>query len=846
MNAEKQRVEHLQNPLGIDFTRLRFSWVCRGGKRQTAYRIVAEKDGKTVWDTGKVPGSCTHGVLWGGPALESRSRVTWRVRLWDETGVPGPWSEPAVFELGLLSPADWQAKWIDPEPEIHPDERQPASYLRQTFSLKETGTARLYATAHGLYDVWLNGRHVDGYFLAPGNSQVEKRLQVQTYDVTGLLQPGNNRILVTLGDGWYRGSFGYGMQTNTFGQDTALLLQLEVNGKPVAVTDESWQASQQGPLGRNDMMKGEEVDARRWPVSGWHGVKVQPYGYGNLIGTDTVPVTVHEKFSAKLITTPAGEKVLDFGQMVAGYTSFCVQARGGERIVLTHGETLDENGNFTIANFQNPWKPQCFQRVDYICREGENRYHPTKCYFGFRYVKVESDLPLDGSEFTAYAVYSQMDRTAWFTCGVPQVNRLFENSVWSMKGNFVDVPTDCPTREKYGYSGDCQVFAHTAMYLMDCYPVLRRWIAEQAATQFPDGCVRQTAPDPSPRMDKDGGAGWCDSFEIVPWRMGRRYGDWSTAEEQYGKIKRWMLFALSRGKETQEENRDLPPELQDYFIDCTGHWGEWLEPGQGPEYFEEMNTHGFPEVATAYLSFGCRVMSDLARRLGHPEDEVFFQAAAEKAKAAYRFRYVEDGRVKESSRQCRYVRPLALGLLEKEEQETAAADLAGKVRENGGCLNTGFLTTHELCRVLTDHGQSRTAYDLLLQRKQPSWLFAVDHGATSIPESWDCFDREGKPHDSFNHYSYGAVSGWLLDRVCGIVVEDGTITIQPYPDERLGYAKAVYDSPLGRIASGWSYEGNRLSFEVEIPANSVARILLPGEPEQIAEAGVHRFVLNRG
>lgn len=841
MKARKLQVEHLTNPIGIDFAQPSFSWVCEGGKRQTAYQLVAESGGAVVWDTGKTPGNLTQGISWDSPPLKSRSRVSWRVRLWDETGTPGEWSAPAVFELGLLSPDDWKAKWIDPELEKNPSGRQPASYLKKSFRLAETGAGRLYVTAHGLYDVWLNGQHVDGYFLAPGNCQVEKRLQVQTYDVSGLLRKGENQILVTLGDGWYRGSFGYGMQTNTFGEDVALLLQLEVNGESVAVTDESWQASQSGPLGLNDMMKGEEIDARKWPISDWHSVRVESYGYENLIGTDTLPVTAHESFAARLITTPAGETVLDFGQMVAGYTSFCLNAHAGNRIVLTHGETLDENGNFTIANFQNPWNPQCFQRVDYLCQEGENRYHPTKCYFGFRYVKVETDLPLTGREFTAHAVYSDMERTAWFTCGDPLVNRLFENSVWSMKGNFVDVPTDCPTREKFGYSGDCQVFAHTAMYLMDCYPVLRRWLAEQAATQFDDGCVRQTAPDNSPRMDKDGGAGWCDSLEIVPWRMAMRYGDLSAAEENYETIRKWMMFALGRGKTTQPENRDIPENLRDYFIDCIGHWGEWLEPGQGSEYFEEMNTHGFPEVATAYLSFGCRVMSDLAKRLGYREDEQFFREAAKQAKAAYRFRYLENGNVKDSSHQCRYVRPLALELLEEDEEEQAAATLAKKIKENGGCLNTGFLTTHELCRVLTDHGQSETAYDLLLQRKQPSWLFAVEHGATAIPESWDCFDKDGKPHDSFNHYSYGAISGWLIDRVCGIVAEDGKIVIRPYPDRRLGYARAVYDSPLGKIFSGWRYEGEQLLLEVEIPTNATAKIVLPDGTEKRVHAGTHRF-----
>ncbi|MGN1024636.1 MAG: family 78 glycoside hydrolase catalytic domain [Lachnospiraceae bacterium] len=831
--------------MGLDVTALHFSWNCVDGLRQSAFRVLVQStEGKLLWDSGKVSGSSMR-VKYGGAPLASRTQAVWKVMLWAENGYPGPWSGEAPFELGLLRSDDWQAKWIDPELPHDPKERQRASYLKRTFSIAEGKSARLYITAHGIYDAYLNGRHVDGYLLAPGTSQYPKRLQVQTYDVTELLHQGQNELLVTLGDGWYRGSVAFDMDVNTFGTDVVLLAQLEVGGIVAACTDADWEASQEGPLGCNDLMKGEVYDAARSPIRGWHGVTVRDWGLENLIGTDTVPVTAHERFLAKLLHTPGGETVLDFGQVIAGYVEWEITACAGQKLILTHGETLDENGNFTISNFQNPRKPYCLQRVVYTCREGVNRYHPTKCYFGFRYVKVEGDVKVTGSEFTAVAVYSDLEQTGWFSCGNEEVNQLFHNALWSMKGNFVDIPTDCPTREKSGYSGDCQVFCHTAMYLMDCWPVLRRWTFEQAATQFEDGCVRQIAPDNRRRSLWDGGAGWCDSMEIVPWRLARRYGDDSILEEHYETIRRWMLFCLRRAKKTRLRHLLLPKKIRDYVVDTGIHWGEWEEPGTSPVrqifYMADIFLNGAPETATAYLRCGCAIVSEIAARLGKKEDAAFFAAAAKQAKAAYRRLFLPKGRVKRKKRQCLSVRPLALDLFEPAEKAPAARVLAEKIRENGNRLNTGFLTTHELCRVLTDCGQGKTAYDLLLQTKRPSWLYAVRKGATTMWESWDGVNEEGKVFNSFNHYAYGAIAGWLFDRVLGIVVEDGAIRIQPYPDPRLGHAQGLYRSPLGTIRSAWKYEGDRIRFSISIPVNAEAKIVLPGEAPRRVSAGEYSF-----
>lgn len=495
------------------------------------------------------------------------------------------------------------------------------------------------------------------------------------------------------------------------------------------------------------------------------------------------------------------------------------------------------------------------QEVRYICKDGHNHYHPTKTYMGFRYVKVEADFDIDASAFTAVAIYSDMKETADFSCGVDEVNQLFKNALWSMKGNFVDVPTDCPTREKSGYSGDCQAYVYTAMYLMDCYPVYAKWIREQAAGQYEDGVVPQIAPKCSPagqkekmfgNLNKDGGIGWSDSFEIVPFRLWKRYGDDELLESEYQALKKWTEYEIQRAKKTRLVNKKiLSKEYRDYMIDTEWMWGEWLEPDNEnqAEYMKNLIFKGDPEVGTAFFYLHLTYMYQIAQHLGEEKDAVRYEKLAQKVKEAYRAVYLENGKVKEEKRQCRFVRPIAHDLLSEEEKKQAAADLARKIKEKGNHLNTGFLTTHELCRSLSRNGQKERAYDLLLQKDAPGWLYSVTKGCTTIPENWNCFDENGNPKDSFNHYSYGAIVGWLMDCAAGILVNDGKIVIAPQPDQRLGYLHASYDSPYGKITSDWKYEKNRIVYTFEIPANMTATVRLEGcDPETLKAGSYERVV----
>ena len=525
MKAVHLQTNHLTAPLGMDAGPLFLSWQCADGVRQTAYEIELTAGGQPLWQSGKTAGSTMHAEA---PAVAgSRLRGTWKVRLWDENDQPGAWSE-AAFETGL-APADWLGAWADPEtqePDIPGDDainafarpnwerkqaekeaagkgaaepykpHRPASYLRRRFTAPK-GDARLYITAKGLYVAYLNGQRVGAQVLTPGSFTGNKHLGAQTYDVTPLLQAGENELLIALGDGWHRSTSGVDGDRDLFGDTLAVLFQLEVDGKAVCVSDDELQATQCGPIRQNDMQQGEVYDARlEGALTGWHGVRT----YRDELpvsGSNTVPVLEHEAFTGKLLQTPNGETVIDFGQNLAGYVEITLTGHAGQRLLLTCGETLDENGNFTQENFQDRNRHKeggTAQLLELICKEGVNHCKPSFTIMGFRYAKVETDADLTDAVFTAHAVYSDMAVTGAFTCGVEAVNQLVKNSIWSQKGNFCDIPTDCPTRERAGWTGDMGIFIETGLTLMDCYPVVEKWLAECRLNQYPDGRMANIAP----------------------------------------------------------------------------------------------------------------------------------------------------------------------------------------------------------------------------------------------------------------------------------------------------------------------------------------------------------------
>lgn len=847
MKAINLRTEFMKNPIGIDIKNPYLTWECAEGMQQTKMELFASADGNELFHSGIVATNKMHFRL--KDVFKSRRRVTWKVRLWDENDQVGEWSEEAFFEFAFLETSCWKAKWINPEKvNLTEVNNRPASYLKNHFELTQApSNARLYVTAHGMYVAYINGKRVGDAVLCPGTSEYKKRLEYQTVDVSSLLKQGQNDILVELGDGWYRGKSGMNnVKGNLYGEDISLLAQLEVDGQLVLVTDESWQATQNGPIQKNGLDYGEFVDARK-ELTDWHEVRVEPFTFDTLVCSNNVPIKEHETFSGQLIVTPKGEQVIDFGQNIAGYVELSTLATAGAKIRMVHGETLDADGNFTIENFQhynNDPEKRVPQEVNYICKDGENHYKPSFSLFGFQYMLVETDIPIENIHFTAHAVYSDMEQTGFFECGVQEVNQLVHNTLWSMKGNFADIPTDCPTRERSGWTGDCGAFVQTGTYLMNCYPVLRKWLHEVRAEQLENGAVPGVAPlNEEPKGFKklsDGSAGWGDAIGIVPTTLAKVYGSEDILLENYDSFKKWVDFTEKRARKTRIRNWRKFGKHKKYTVDRGFHWGEWLEPDvDSKKVIGETLMKGAPEVPTAYYAYSARSLSNVATKLGKQEDARYYAELAAKVKEAYRAFVLQDGKI-HSDRQARYVRPIALDLLSDSEKKQAAADLNALVIKNEYHLNTGFLSTPFLTGVLTDYGYKDTAYKLLLQDTAPSWLYAVKKGANTIWETWTGKEEDGRVHDSLNHYSYGAVVGWLFRGVCGIKVEDETIVIEPHPSSRLGYARARYDSVYGTIEVAWSYnERGEVDYTFTIPSNMSAEVRLEGKEPEVLGAGTY-------
>ncbi len=746
---------------------------------------------------------------------------------------------------------NWRAKWINPELSCDPKEHKPANILRTKFEITEVKPAKLFITAHGLYEAFINGKRVGNFVLAPGCNNYEKHIAYQEYDVTDLLVSGINRVEVLLGDGWYRSVSGVDGDRNLYGEDAALLFQLEMDQEIICISDENWQAANDGPIRENDMQQGEIVDARK-AYTEFHEVKIEDFGTENLFASEAVPVVEKEHFTGKLLKTPSGKNVFDFGQNLAGYVEFTVSgALAGQKIILTHGETLDENGEFTQENFQDRKRHKeggTRQQVIYTCRDGENHYKTKFSIWGFRYALLEGDIEPEQIHMEAIAVYSDMRELAAFESANPKLNQLFQNAVWSMKSNFCDVPTDCPTRERAAWTGDMGVFAHTGMYLMDSYSVIRKWLGECRLAQYPDGRIANIAPrNNNPSFFSGllaGSVGWGDAVIIVPYELYKQTGNTEILEENYEMMKGWYGYLENRAKALPKNPVKLFKRnpYRRFTIETGIDYGEWCEPDvESTNMMRETQT----DVACAYLSYSGKLLAEIAEILGKAEDALHFRKVSDGAKKAYRLLFLDENGRLHTDRQAKLVRAISFDLLEGDEIARAAEDLNRLVVNNDYHLNTGFLSTPMLCPVLAEHGYAETAYKVLLQETAPGWLYSVNKGATTIWEEWNGIDENGVPHASLNHYSKGAVAGWMLDGICGIkvdVTKDHPITIAPTPSAQLPWAKAAVETKWGKVTSGYEIKGDEIVYRITIPEGTEALAELPGKEPSLLAAGEYEFI----
>jgi alpha-L-rhamnosidase len=855
--------EHLKNPIGFDVKKPRFSWKLLSTERnimQSAYQIrvgtATVFDKKTIiWESVKTTTDESILQEYKGPELKSTTRYYWQVKIWDQKNRESSWSEIAFFETAFLNTADWKAKWIDPEKEIDKNKSQPSPMLRKEFAVaNKVASARLYATSFGLNEFYLNGQRVSDYYFTPGWTNYDKRLQYFTFDVTNQVKNGPNALSATLGDGWYRGFLGWATRRNTYGERLALLAQLVITftdgTQQIIATDDTWKAHNNGPIRMSDIYNGETYDARMeikgWTNAGfddktWWKTSIVNHPLSILTATTVLPVKKQEEIRAiKIIKTPKGETVVDFGQNMTGWVKLKIRGKAGDKITINHAEVLDKFGNFYTGNMR-----QAKTEINYILRGGdEETYEPHFTFMGFRYVKVTGFEP-NLESLTGIVIHSEMAQTGDFTCSDKLLNQLQSNIKWGQKGNFLDVPTDCPQRdERMGWTGDAQAFARTAAYNRNVAAFFTKWLADVSAEQKPDGSIPFVVPDVITKSTPETfsslakyptSAGWADVVTIAPWTMYQAYGDRRLLENQYPSMKTYLDHISKKAGDA-------------YLWKGGSVFGDWLFYKAAPHQQEGDGHTPNDYIATAFYAYSSKLVAQAATVLGKKEDAIFYNNLFEKVKTAFQNEYLtKSGRLAPES-QTAYVLALNFDLIPKELKIKASAHLAQDVKDHWNHLTTGFLGTPYLCQVLSDNGYTQTGYDLLMQQGYPSWLYPVKMGATTIWERWDgikpdsTFQDEGM--NSFNHYAYGAIGDWMYRVVAGIELGKPAykhILIQPHPNDTvktLTFVKATLNSPHGMIESGWEKTTKGMKITVKVPANTTATIVLPtSDVDNLTESG---------
>ncbi|MEG1882305.1 MAG: family 78 glycoside hydrolase catalytic domain [Clostridia bacterium] len=727
---------------------------------------------------------------------------------------------------------------------------QPATYVRKEFQVSNGfKKAKLYMTSLGNYIPFINGQKPDDQWLTPGYTEYSKRLQYQVYDITPFVQAGINAIGAIVGDGWYRGSCGPMSMRATYGSQLALAAAIELiyeDCSEYIPTDCSWKWTNDGPIRKQDIKLIEHYDARMeiegWSSPGfddtlWNACTDSEHA-GEIVASQGEPVHSHEHFTPEILHTPDGAVVLDFGQNIAGYVKFTVTGTAGDTIRMIHGEVLDQHGNFTVKNLGDSNFLKLGQELVYDLKNGTQTYEPQFLICGFRYVKL-SDWPeeVNPYNFEAHAVYSDLITTGEFECSNPKINRLVENTLWSLKSNFVDIPTDCPQRERAGWTGDINVFIECANLLADTRRFISKWLKDLILTQRDDGAILSIVPTVymMSRKSKEttpGAAGWADAVTQIPMWQYLAYGDPADLEMCYAAMKRFVNFNILRAKKHRLLHKlNLKPDSR-YILDTGFHYGEWLEPGAA-NLLDGLKALIAPdsEVATAWFYYSAKTLAETASILGMEEDADTYRELSESIKSAYCSHFIPNNTLS-SNRQCKYVRPLYMGLVDGALKAKLAAQLNDLFIQNNYRIGTGFLSTYQVLNVLSDNGYVETAYKVLENEQCPGWLYEVNTGATTVWEGWDAIDpKTGKVKaKSLNHYSPGAAISWLWTRCCGIrSTAPGytKIEIAPYPGGTLTYAKASYMSISGKIVSSWKKEGGKFILDVEIPEAVDATVILP-------------------
>jgi alpha-L-rhamnosidase len=857
------RCEYRENPIGIDVSQPRLSWQLRSderGARQTAYQILVapseadlESDLNLVWDSGKIESDQSIHVPYSGPALVSGQRVYWKVRVWDEAGREVE-SQAAWWEMGLLNRADWQAEWIGAPFSGGPRTSSPAPFLRREFALhKAVITARLYATAIGLYECYLNGVRIGDALLAPGWTDYSKHIQYQVYDVTELLQQGANACGAILGDGWGVGNVCW-IGRQRYADRPQFLAQLVLTyadgSQEITATDDTWRVVS-GPILESDMLMGESYDARReltgWDQPGyddtrWWPVEVFADTAAELVATNGPQVIRHEilrPVNIREIPDFVNPRwIFDMGQNMVGWVRLRVCGERGTTVTLRYAEALNPDGTLYTINLRSA------RNTDHYTLKGgeEEIWEPHFLFHGFRYVELQGfpDVPTQDT-IAGIVVHSDTPLTGKFECSDPLINQLQHNIVWGQKGNFVDVPTDCPQRdERLGWTGDAQVFVRTAAFNMNVAGFFTKWTRDLEDAQYPNGAYPAVAPNPRAWSIGDGGPAWADAGVICPWTIYLCYGDTRLLEARYASMQRFIQFL----SETSRNG------LRCYADYAGWHgFGDWLalDGSDGREGGTSKEL-----IGTAFFAHSARLLGQIASVLGKPADAERYESLFQEVRRAFQARFVTPGGLIAGGTQTGCVLALHFDLLPEHARAAVLDALVQNIEQRGTHLSTGFVGTPYLNWVLSNASAEglAVAYGLLKQTTWPSWLYSVTQGATTIWERWDGWthDRgfQNPGMNSFNHYAYGAIGAWLYAVVGGIDLDPQQpgykhIIMHPQPGGDLTGARAELYSMYGLILSAWTLDAERGTFDwrITIPANATATVYVPAaEGGRVSEGGI--------
>jgi alpha-L-rhamnosidase len=824
MKVTDLRIEYLTNPVGIDVKKPRFSWKITSEEQnvlQTSYQIVVTSEGKLVWDTGNRDSNSSILVEYEGTDLKPCSLYEVHVKVWDNKGNID--NIDGRFETGLLSGNNFSAKWIT---HTFAEEETACPIFVKEFSVeKEIEKVRVYATSLGVYEIKINGEKVGDSFFAPGWTNYKKRIQYQTYAADGLLK-GQNKIEMTVGNGWYKGIFGFTCTPNHYGDRVAALAEIHITysdgTREIISTDESWNVTT-GKIRYSEIYMGETIDST-FKEQEFSKAVLTSFDNNRLVAQESEPVRITKRLPAKeLITTPKGERLIDFGQILTGFVEFKVKGKEGQKITIRHAEVLDKEGNFYPDTLR-----QAISTDNFICNGVEQTFTPHFTFHGFRYICIEGLEDIELQNFTACVLHTEMEETGTFTTSNPLINQLQSNIQWSQRGNFLDIPTDCPQRdERLGWTGDAQVFAGTAAYNHNVALFFSKWLRDLASEQTEEYGVPHVVPNIL--GDQEGAAAWSDAAVIIPWVVYQTYGDERVLEDQYESMKGWIDFISAR--------RGSNGLWQTGF-----QYGDWLALDK-EESADRTGATDKYLVANAYYAYSTDIVRKAAKILGKTADARIYDELYYKIKKAFNEEYITvTGRlVSETQTGC--VLALYFDLAEEKYRNRILESLTTNIANHKNHLSTGFVGTPYLCYALTENNRHDLAGTLLLKEDYPSWLYAVKKGATTIWERWNSilpngdFDESGM--NSLNHYAYGSIGEWMYRKLAGInQLEPGykKILIKPQFIKGITSVDATYQSVYGEISSRWSCLNGKIKLQVVIPANTTAVIYLP-EKEEAVEVG---------